>query len=218
MGIVALGEAGGWEYRWAMSSENFKQQREAAYVARFGVPKEVIRSTEGPLGDSPLDLFLFEHPRTEHEVPIVSDPYVMIVSSGMSDTRMPGMGKVRRAELVAYVRRVDENIHRYLFHTAAFPRMTGLPIGVGSTLKSDVRYFPNSSLDATVFFPNLLEAEAKLFDELVLDGTAVAPLIPVPLSPGEHQFVVARGLQALADRLETVGFDLTLNPDRRTFA
>ena len=153
--------------------------RAAEYVLALGPPLDVHV-------DGGIDVFV-HGPRRG-----VMPPFSTLVTSGMSDTRMPKPAEVdiaiERAELVLYARRPTADHAALLRELASLPLRTGAAFGLYHVVALRDRYFLLAP-------PPLTDRVESPFDE---------PLVflwPIELTPAEAVFVAEHGHAELLDRL-----------------
>jgi hypothetical protein len=120
------------------------------------------------------------------------------LTAGMSDKPVPGTDGDHGAELIMYSREKDDHLVDVLAGLASYPFTHDVPVGTGDTIpgRPDRGVVPGSQLtDIVLVKPNFDRPEAARVD--YPDGTHAQVLWVVPISSGERQLVMDRGLEDL---------------------
>jgi hypothetical protein len=199
----------GWE-----TTARFARIREEVYQKRFG--KSVNEFHEFlPLVPT---VKVMEFHRTVQETEVVT-----LVTSGMSDLPMavpPEVNSPRRVELIFYCAESKQGYVDTMQWLAHFPHDHKSWIGAFHTIPNGNPPIPlwgSSILDTIFLLPPVVAKDAKLQEDLILDGDGVQFLWIVPLTTPESTLKQRKGGNAILQLFQRNRHPYIFDPKRNSY-
>ena len=152
------------------------------------------------------------------------DPGWVLVTNGMSDRRMHldeeaeqafASGEVKpRAELVWYVRELDEDYIATLRWLAEFPFIDETWLGFGHTIPMPEPIIDGTALTTFLFLTPIIGRHVELADDLLIEGEPVELLVVHLLTDAEYALKREHGTDAILTLFDDHAYPLVLDPAR----
>jgi hypothetical protein len=193
----------------------FTEAREAAYERLYEKPVSVSHEVF-PLVPH-IDVYQFRPKMKDRSI-------CRLVTGGMSDLPMSmprGAGDAaRRVELLFYCDEPRDEYIATLRWLAHFPHSAKTWVGSGHTVPNGdppAPFWGSEILDTILFMPSILNKDARLSEQLKLDGDDVQFLWVVPLTTAECDFKLKRGVDALMELFDRNKHPLVFDPGRKSY-
>ncbi|HWB76070.1 MAG TPA: suppressor of fused domain protein [Nannocystaceae bacterium] len=191
------------------------EQRSECWRDCHGAPTRVFPADEDGVAVEAYELDFSTDPNAE-------DRGFVLVTNGMSDRRMHldddaeegvASGEVKpRAELVWYVRELDEDYVALLRWLAEFPFIDETWLGFGHTIPMPEPILPDTALTTFLFLTPIIGRHAEL--ELAVDGEPVELLVVHLLTDAEYALKREHGTDAILTLFDDHAYPLVLDPSR----
>jgi hypothetical protein len=126
----------------------------------------------------------------------------------------------RRVELILYCAEPKPEYVATMRWLAHFPHDQKTWVGEGHTIPNGqppAPFWGSSVLDTVLLMPTIVNRDATLPKELVLDGDAVHFLWVVPLTSAECRLKLAKGFDAILDLFEKHRHPHVFDPSRKSY-
>ncbi len=201
--------------------EKNRERRGKLYAKHHGEPGHVF---PGRGGSVQLEAFGLDFSRDDDS----EDLGYALLTNGMSDRPMHldakaeqarAEGKVKaRAELLWYVRDLDDGVLHNLRWLADFPFIDKTWLGPGHTIPMPEPVFPGSALTTFFFLRPILSLHRELAAALTVEKEPVELLVVHLLTPEELAVKRQQGADAILDLFDANAYPLLFDPDRKSYA
>jgi hypothetical protein len=193
----------------------FVEAREAAYERLYEKPDSVSHEVF-PLVPH-IDVYQFQATMKDRSL-------CLLVTGGMSDLPMTmprgAEGAPRRVELLFYCDEPKDEYIATLRWLAHFPHSAKTWVGCGHTVPNGdppAPFWGSDRLDTILFLAPILSQDAKLSEELTLNGDRVHFLWVAPITTAECDFKLKRGFGALMKLFDQNKHPLVFDPGRKSY-